>query len=126
VNCFIHQDRPAVGLCKSCGRGLCPECLTEYPDGLACKNRCEARVGLINRIIDNNRNTIAAGNAQIRSATVLMISLGLLFCALGLLPAITAQGKEAIIFGLWFAAIGFVFLVTGLLRFRKRTKFPDI
>jgi hypothetical protein len=26
MRCFYHHDKEAVGSCKSCGKGLCPEC----------------------------------------------------------------------------------------------------
>lgn len=44
MKCFYHPETEAVGLCKNCQRGLCPQCLTEYKHGLACKGRCEAVV----------------------------------------------------------------------------------
>jgi hypothetical protein len=30
-----------VGICKACNRGLCSDCATEVPSGLACPGRCE-------------------------------------------------------------------------------------
>jgi hypothetical protein len=27
MNCYTHSETPAVGICKSCGRGLCHECV---------------------------------------------------------------------------------------------------
>jgi hypothetical protein len=44
VNCFVHRDRPAVGLCLDCNRGVCAECAAEVDDALACRGRCEGRV----------------------------------------------------------------------------------
>ncbi len=115
MNCFNHPDQPALGLCKSCGRGLCRSCLTEVPDGLACKNRCEARVNLINSIIDNNKKTLAAANVQIRSSTLFLIVMGVLFCVFGFLPLVISGEKGTIFIGV----MGLVFLVTGLLRLRS-------
>ncbi len=44
MNCFYHPERPAVGICKHCGRGLCNECAALVDDTLACKDRHEAQV----------------------------------------------------------------------------------
>ncbi|MDR3293815.1 MAG: hypothetical protein LBT20_06935, partial [Clostridiales bacterium] len=26
MNCFIHEDRPAVATCMRCGKGMCTDC----------------------------------------------------------------------------------------------------
>lgn len=44
MQCYYHPDRPAVGLCSHCQRGLCTECTTLVADVLACKDRHEAQV----------------------------------------------------------------------------------
>jgi uncharacterized membrane protein YbhN (UPF0104 family) len=96
--------------------------MTELPDGLACKNKCEDRVTLINHIIDSNKQVLTAANVQIRSGTIFIIVLGILFCAFGFLPYAISGEKGALFLG----AMGLVFLITGLLRLRKRAKYPEI
>ncbi len=59
MRCFFHADKPAIGNCKSCQRGLCQECAVEYPQGLACSGRCEADVEALIDLI--RRNVEAAG-----------------------------------------------------------------
>lgn len=39
--CFKHEDRAAVGICKSCGKAVCKTCAIEFPKGLACSAECE-------------------------------------------------------------------------------------
>jgi hypothetical protein len=46
--CFYHTDKPALGICKYCNRGLCIECATFVNDILACKDRHEDQVGKLN------------------------------------------------------------------------------
>jgi hypothetical protein len=43
MKCF-YSGAEAVGICKSCGRGLSLAWAREYPQGLACRNRCETDV----------------------------------------------------------------------------------
>jgi hypothetical protein len=39
--CFKHNHNQSVGLCKSCGKALCLECVIEFPRGIACSSECE-------------------------------------------------------------------------------------
>src|SRR5262245_44541193 len=52
MRCFYHQDREAVGLCKSCARALCAECAVDQGTGLACRGRCEERARDLNELQD--------------------------------------------------------------------------
>jgi hypothetical protein len=48
--CYYHPEKPAVGICKHCRRGLCNECAALADDSLACKDRHEEHVRGINLI----------------------------------------------------------------------------
>ncbi len=39
--CFQHKDNQSVGLCKSCGKGVCEDCVIEFSKGIACSQECE-------------------------------------------------------------------------------------
>jgi hypothetical protein len=54
MKCFYHHDRDAVGNCKSCGKGLCPECAVDLTKGLACRNRCEEDTRAVIKLIEQN------------------------------------------------------------------------
>jgi len=120
MNCFKHADRPALGLCKSCGKGLCSECLVEVPDGLACKckNQCEDRVNLINQIINNNQKVLSAANVQVKSSGIFILLLGILFCLFGFLPILISGNTSTIFMGL----LGLFFAVYGIIRLIKKSQ----
>ena len=122
MNCFNHPELPALGICKSCGKGLCRDCLAEVPDGLACKNRCEDRVGFINRIIDGNKQALAAANRHVRSGAIFAIASGLIFCAFGFLPYFIAGQKTALFLGV----VGIVLLASGLFRLSSKAQYPEL
>ena len=44
MRCFVHRDAEAVGVCRTCGRALCPGCAAEGRGGLSCRGRCEAEL----------------------------------------------------------------------------------
>ena len=109
MNCFNHPDRPAIGFCKSCCRGLCADCAATLTNGLACVNACEDRVSLINQIIDNNQKVISAANVQVRSSGLFILLLGGVFCLFGFLPLLISGNTGTLfmgILGLFFAAYG--------------------
>ena len=54
MNCFYHHERTAIGTCKSCQRGLCPDCAVDLERGLACRSRCEEDVTGLIQLIQNN------------------------------------------------------------------------
>src|SRR6185369_9936209 len=41
MNCFHHPSTTAVGICRTCGRGLCSDCAFAGGDMLTCRGRCE-------------------------------------------------------------------------------------
>jgi hypothetical protein len=75
MNCFYHHDRPAVGICKNCQRGLCPDCAAEVRDGLACGGRCEGKVELLSRLVARSRQALS-------KAAVSYLALGACVCVL--------------------------------------------
>jgi hypothetical protein len=41
MNCFEHPQKPAVGVCINCGRGLCKDCTTVVEGQLSCRGACQ-------------------------------------------------------------------------------------
>ena len=54
MNCYYHADRPAVGVCKHCQRGLCAEDAAPVDDCLACRGRHETEVRELNAMTARN------------------------------------------------------------------------
>jgi len=83
--CYYHPDRPAVGMCRHCQRGLCAEDAALAGDSLACKDRHEREVlqadqMLMRGILQSQR--IGAG--YVRNAIFYGLA-GAAFATLGLL-----------------------------------------
>ncbi len=60
--CFYHPDRPAVGLCKYCQRGLCSACAAPTGDSLACKGLHEDKVRSMEELMQ--RNILQSGRVK--------------------------------------------------------------
>jgi hypothetical protein len=112
MRCFYHQEREAVGSCKSCGKGLCPECAVDLVKGLACRGRCEPDAKALIQLVERNialspttsRLVQASGSARLAGALFLTIC-GLVFLGFGL---ISERGFSFIVI------LGACFLVYGL------------
>jgi len=51
MRCFNHPQSEAVGLCKSCSKGLCSACAADLDHGLACKGKHEEAVQILNGLV---------------------------------------------------------------------------
>ncbi len=83
MNCYYHLDRPAIGICKHCQRGLCSDCATLVEDSLACKNRHEQQVRALEQM--TVRNILQAqriGSSYLRNAIFYGL-VGLAFAGFG-------------------------------------------
>src|ERR1043166_3474197 len=101
MRCFYHQDKDAVGSCKSCGKGLCSECAVDLGRGLACRGRCESDVQAVISLIDRN--------IQLQPTTTRLIQAG---------------GSARVAGSLFFLVTGAVFLIFGLPRERELPLVP--
>ena len=122
MNCYFSPDSPAVGICKSCGRGLSLEYAADVGNGLACKGSCEERVNLINRIIDNNSTVLSTANTQLRRNTVFVVVNGLLFVILGVIMGALRYDPVGVV----FSALGAVFVFRGIFGYTRKTRFPSV
>jgi hypothetical protein len=119
MRCFYHQDREAIGSCKSCNKGLCAECAVDLGKGLACRGRCEADVQGVIQLIDRNvRRMDEAARLMDKSSSVLKHAISMRY-ATGLFLAVA--GAIFTIFGaadlerFAFAfVLGIVFLLYGI------------
>ncbi len=53
MNCFNHEDKTAVGVCKHCHKGICKECSEDLGYGIACKEHI-SEVENIEKLVSRN------------------------------------------------------------------------
>lgn len=83
--CFNHPEKEAVGICKSCQRGLCAECATDLGHGLACKDKHEDQVNTLETIINQSAKIYAVTPKTRNAAPLLYGFMGSVFAGFGLL-----------------------------------------
>lgn len=120
MNCYYATTQPAVGICKSCARGLSLEFATELKNGLACKGRCEDRATMIDNIIDSNTKVMSTANKQLIGNSYFTIILGILFIALAYFLGLPELSPSSVI----FALLGGVYVVRGVMARQKSARFP--
>lgn len=126
MRCFYHQDKDAVGSCKSCGKGVCAECAADLGKGLACRGRCEDDVRALISLIDRNiqlqptttRLIQASGSARL-AGSLFLLACGATFLFYGL----TSQREMTLvtILGVGFLAYG-LFVLLWSRRIAARTQ----
>lgn len=79
MKCAQHVDQEAVGTCNSCGRGLCPECVSTF-NPPTCGNCALAH------------NQGIARSFKVQLALMLVLFIATLVVLLGKLPLSTAIG----------------------------------
>ncbi len=116
MKCYNHHDSDAVGICKNCNKGICPECLTEIPNGIACTETCVDEVTLLNELISKNvRAKNLAVGSYMRYALLYGL-MGIVFLIYGLL-----DGKDLI----FIEIMGVLFLLGAIFNIVNAKKQKD-
>jgi hypothetical protein len=123
MECFNHTGIPGVGICKSCGKALCPDCITELENGIACKGSCEDRVRMINSIIDANFQTMNAARHQMKTTGISGVIVGIGFIVF----AVFAYKEMPDSFLSYFlGTLGFVTMISSALRLTRKQSYPNL
>ena len=108
MQCFVHPNDSAVGICKSCGKGVCRACAIPLSRGLACSEECKPFVEALARLQSTSIRNIGLISAQ-RLAQPLM---SLVFLSTGIY-FVSAYGPDP--FAWFILAAGGVFALASVL-----------
>lgn len=97
MNCYYHRDKPAIGLCKYCQRGLCSECSANAGDSLACKGLHEEQVQRMEGLMQQNLlQSKRLGSDYLRN-TIFYGVVGILFTGFGI-SQLRWLGLQAVVY----------------------------
>jgi hypothetical protein len=85
VQCFAHPAESAVGICKSCGKGICRNCAIHVDRGLACSMECKPIAEGLSRwqkVAIRNVGLAAAQRLAQPLMAILFLAAGISFTAL--------------------------------------------
>jgi hypothetical protein len=119
VNCFAHRQAAAVGVCKNCGRGVCPDCVKVVEAGIVCSQGCAAEQEQLWELNHRALKLYGIGSPPRRRLSVGLLFLapaGLIFLVFGVAASILVGyvqlvdafamtlGGFLIIVGAWYHA----------------------
>ena len=118
MNCYYYLDKPAIGLCKYCQRGLCSDCAAHAGDSLACKNLHEEQVRAMEALMQRNiLQSKRVGSAYLRN-TIFDGVVGILFIAFGI-SQLNWLGLQAVV----YVMIGLALLWAAIANYLESRKY---
>ncbi len=123
MNCYHHPDHAAVGICKSCNKGLCSECAVDIGNGLACKNLCEEEVKAINEVVERSKSAYQKTGKAYKQVALVFSLLGAIFLLLGLLSLVFTEDSRSALFTIPF---GVIFLIAAFFNVRSGRQISEI
>jgi hypothetical protein len=114
MKCFYHPVQDAVGICKSCQKGVCVDCAVDLRKGLACRGSCEADVQGLIALIDSNMRISPVGTKVWRGYGANQLVTAGMTIVLGALFAGWAALQDPPLF--LIVAVGVVFALWGVLQ----------
>jgi hypothetical protein len=118
MKCYYHPDADAVGICKSCSKGLCRACAIDVGNGITCKGPCEDEVRSLNAMLEKSKAAHPkAAKAFYTNATMFAL-LGLLFLISGLVG--WSHGRTAL--SAFLVPAGIIFLIWSFLSYKTGRK----
>jgi sulfite exporter TauE/SafE len=118
MNCYYHPTRVAVGVCKSCQRGLCMDCAAVVDDSIACIGRHEEQVRKLEQLLRRNILQSERISSVYSRSAIFYFLVGILFAGFGLYQ-IRFTGLQAI----FFLFIGLFLLYAAFTNFLESRKF---
>src|ERR671935_1197730 len=85
ATCYRHPSRETGVACSSCGRPICPDCMTPTPVGMRCPECARQRTKV---------RTAATVSAEPRLTMAIIAICVVLFLATGSFGAASAGGNE--------------------------------
>lgn len=117
MKCYKHRDRDAIGLCKSCHKGVCPECLVLVGGSVACIDSCQENVATLNYIVEQNKKY---RNLDKKLIPFITYGIGIFFLSFGLYTF----NKKSSWFTIGFGAILIIISVINTILKNAQAKNP--
>jgi len=84
MRCFVHHDHEAVGICRACGKGLCPDCAVDLGHSISCKGACEQKAQEFHEQFVRNEVILKTQKRNRFFGPAIIFAMGVIFFGFGL------------------------------------------
>ena len=101
MNCFSHPDIAAVGICKTCSRAICRECVQESEFHITCSTSCAHDAVESHKMAQMGKRIYGIGvkKRPLPMVSVMMIGFSVLFLGWAALLFFTQGNIDAFLVG---------------------------
>jgi len=105
MHCFNHRAVAAVGICRACSKGLCPDCVNDLGHSISCHGSCETKAQTLHSQVAQNSVVLRAQRRNGFFAPAMFIVMGIAFMIYAsdgrsLLNIGTVMGGSFVLFGI--------------------------
>ena len=98
MQCFLHREVAAIGVCRSCGKGLCPACAREIDRGIVCADACAEFSSVQHQIVDRAKRVYSIGmRPKIPALTLFLGTCGIFVVALAIIEWLATNNEASLI-----------------------------
>jgi len=117
LNCYRHEDRPAIAVCRNCGKATCIECCDDTGRGIACSATCIDELQQAHQLTERLKQNFGIGRKPPMPATIPTYGLfGLILLGVGVYLSVTRPGIDFLTFAM--SAVFFVMAAASYKRYR--------
>jgi hypothetical protein len=107
MHCYRHQQRDAVGVCRNCGKAVCPLCCMDTGPAVACSADCVEQERQARQLHMRLRQSLGIGtNLGVRPAVMAYILFGLILLGIGAYVSFSRPGIDYLTLGMSAAFFG--------------------
>jgi hypothetical protein len=114
MKCYYSSNEDAVGICRSCGKGLSRDYAVDLGRGLACKGRCEEDVRAIIHLIGSNAKIAARPHEHAKKNSFILYGTAAFMFAMGMFILGFGVFRD---YELFETGLGTIFMVYGAFLF---------
>lgn len=118
MQCYRHQERPAIAICRHCGKATCSNCGEDTGHGVACNSGCAAELQNTYRLTTRLKRNYGVGLTPPIPASVSTYAFfGVILAAVGAYLSVSRGTTDYLSFAM--AAVFFVMSWSSFRRFRQ-------
>ena len=116
MNCHMHPQAAAAGICKVCGKGICHTCTIHREFAVCCSEVCAREADELREMMQRGKRVYAVGGRGRRMATqpIVIACMGLFFVIAGIVFSFSAMPMAY-----FLGSAGLVFIGLGWFTYRR-------